>query len=814
MVRLLLSLAAAAAATVFALLPVDQQIVEYSWDPSEDGSTVPLILLERTPEEFELALPCELRDGDLTEVFRSTRDSDRIPALVVRAGDGRVTASVPQHPEEPDGPEIILGLEGDAESNCTLVVSYARETGSLALEEVGSNGQRDEMVAPDAFDLTGLHWSAPADDVRGRVVTAAHVNVRNSVWQKSALVLVALLGLTAFVVGWRSKQSSQQQTAVSARLRGSTRRKWRPHVSDVAFSGLAIMLAFIDLPRVDDGRILARSRLLSNWDLAGNMVVLYENHVFPQRWLYEWLLGHAVSWSSTIPVLRLFAVACVVAGWVLLRRFVIPALTPNGSSPAVLGVAGLVYAVFAVAWGTTLRPEPLLVLLLVGVLALVATWPDQPRSGRYATIIGLSGFAVATHVAGLAAAFAALPLLLKRLPKDLRLAPVEVLTGAAWGGGLSVVVMFLGSNLQRTLFAAADFEETGDHDFGPLDTLAYLDNVDNSTAPMMLAAALGVVALFVALVAAARRLRSPEMLPTDAVVVGAALSSFGLLFTPSKWHWHLLILAPVSVVGWALIAKRIDRRWAPSFAFHMLVATGLGLVLAWALRPAWRGRMLASWADTGLRHVSSEIWSSRVPWLVGDAVRWWLWPVLLLGVAVLARWLLRRRSSEARDAGVVAWLLTTCLVVASTVQLAPPVADAVVAGREWTFVRQSVVGTFSDQARCGVPSHTPAVEELVVRERDASSGGTSTRIAGHSTVFMYAPCHDPISQEQGVWQVPPLLMGSLPGRQSRILVEYDERRIGCNSFPQERSEQKLCFSVLESEGEPLQPTQVRWVTSY
>ena len=812
MVRLWLSLAAAALSVAFALLPVEQQVAEYTWEPAEAGPTVPLILLEHTPAEFELELPCDLLDGDSTEVFRSTREPDRVGALVVRAGDGRITASVPPHPEEPDGPETIVGLEGDADLDCAFVVSYTRETGTLALEEVGRAGQRDEAIAPDAFDLTGLHWAAPADDVRGRVVTTAHVNVRNSVWQKSALALVALLGLSVLVLGWRSKRSSRRE-AGTATLRGPSLRAWRPHGSEVAVSVLCALLAFIDLPRVDDGRILARSRLLSNWDLTGNLVVLYENQVLPQRWLYEWFLGHAVSWSSTIPVLRLPAVIFVVAGWVLLRRLVIPALIPNGSSPAVFGVSGLVYAVFAMAWGTTLRPEPLLVLLVVGVLALVATWPDQPRSGHYGAIVGLAGLAVATHVAGLAAVFAAMPLLLRRLPTDLRHDPVQVLTGAAWGGAFSVVAMFLGSNLQRTFSAVTGFEETGDHDFGPLDTLAYLDNVDNSTVPMMLAAGLGIVAILVTLLSSARRLRGPAILPPDAIVLGAALSPFGLLFTPSKWHWHLLVLAPVAVVGWALLAKRVDRRWAPTSAFHLLVATVLGLMLAWALRPAWRGRMLASWADTGLRHVSSEIWSSRLPWLFGDGVRWWLWAVLLLGVAAVARWLLRRRASEARDAGVLAWLLVACLVVASTVQLAPPVADAVVAGDEWTFVRQSVVGTFSDQARCGVPSHTPSVGEFVDRQGGASSVSTSTRIAGHSTVFMYAPCHDPISQEFGVWQVPPLLMGSLPGRQSRILVEYDERRIGCNSFPQERSGEKLCFSVLESEGAPLPPTQVRWEIS-
>jgi hypothetical protein len=84
-------------------------------------------------------------------------------------------------------------------------------------------------------------------------------------------------------------------------------------------------------------------------------------------------------------------------------------------------------------------------------------------------------------------------------------------------------------------------------------------------------------------------------------------------------------------------------------------------------------------------------------------------------------------------------------------------------------------------------------------------------IAGRPPLYMYMPCHRSMSQRDGAWQIPTVLMGNLHPRQELWLAEYAVTPIGCNHFPRDESG-SLCFSRLEAEGEPLRPSEVRWVT--
>ena len=805
---LLLGLAAAVFAIAFAFAPVEQQTSEYAWSASDDGPRVPLLLIERVPDRFELSFPCRYAEGSDRPLFASSRQPSEVPALTVGVAEGRLVVAVPTAPGEADGDRRNLELDVAGIEDCDVVLVYDREAGELSLHAGGK--ARHLKVGDEAFELTGFHWATEElDEVSGIVTTAPVSMMRNSPIQKGLLAGIMLLGLGAIGVrvaeGWRWRPRPGW---------------WRPHPSELAVAAVALTVALVDLPRVDDGRILSRARQLAGPDLSANVPILIEDRILPQRWLYEWSLGTTVGWSDVIVVVRSLSVVLAIAGWVLFRRLVLPRLTSGRPDAAPTWTAWAVHAVFVVAWFATLRPEPLVVLLTVAVLAVLASWPEEPRAWPYVVLFGCVGLALATHAVGFATALAATPAVARLIP-ELRAAPARVLTGGAWGGALAVLAVFLGSNLPRTLEAVRSYQEGGIHDLGVFDSLQYVQTIDDSTAPMMLSFGLATIAAAALFASTWRRLSEGFRWPSDGVVLGATLIPFGLLFPPSKWIWHLTILAPVALVGWVLVASRLgdragraDRgRWLPrSSAVVGLTGAVLGLLLAWALHPAWHPRMLpGDWRPTGLRRVRPELWSDRVSWLVGPEVRWWLWALILVATGlVIAGYLERRRSATGSGGVAIAGIVASCLVVVSGIQLTPPVLDAVASGSEWTFVRQSVVGIVSREAACGVPAATPAVvEHAEAVGRPVNEGG----IAGHSMVYVYAPCHEAMSQRDGAWQVPSLLMGSPRQDQRRASVEYDLVGIGCHPF-QGDDRGRLCFSAYEAEAPVLGPSRVTWTVSH
>ena len=794
MLRLVVAVTAFVLAILFALLPLDRPTIDYHWEPGQDGTNVPLVLIERVPDELSLTFPCEALPTEDGRLFASTRSPEDVPALTLHLEDTRLLLALPANAGEADDGRRHVSLQPSPGDDCTVELTYDREEGRATLAATGEQAELADLD-DDAFELTGLHWTGGTAGVEALVRTTPFASTRNSSLQKATLLAIGLLAIAALAMGVRHDRP---------RLR---RPRWRPHPSEWGMLAVALLVGLVDLPRVDDGRILARARQLQGFDLATNVSTMFENRPVPQRWVYEWVLGNGVGWSSQILVLRSLSLVAAVVAWVLLFRHVLPALLGQRPSRPVLVVAWSVHVIGVVGWFATLRPEPVLALLLVGAMAVIASWPDEPRAWPYTALAACIGLAVATHIIGLVVAFAALPALPRALA-DLRRRPVPTLTGTAWGGALSFVAVFVGSNLTHILDGVGRFQGDERHSFGVLDFSVYIERAANGTAPMMLSVGLAVAAILALASSSVRQLERGLRWPRDVLIAGAALAPFAMLASPSKWLWHLGVLTPIAVVGWAAIAAHLDRRRSRTLLAAALVSGLVGLLTAWSLRPTWRAQMLGNWRTTALRHVTPDMWASRAPWLFGEEIRWWIWVLLLMVVASLVYWIGRRRHRQTLGgASGLAVAMALAVGTVSVFQLTPPVADALVADDEWTFVRQSVLGLTSHEASCGVPAATPSVRDYAASRADASAFGGL--IAGNSRSGLFAPCHTQIGQRDGVWQVPAMVFFVPQAGQRRLRLEHDLVPIGCNSFPQARSEDFLCFSGLEAEGAPLAPTRVR-----
>ncbi len=784
-------------AITFAVLPVDQQVVHYGWTPEADGPSVPLVLTERTPHRFELTFPCAAALAGDAALFASSADLDDVPVLTVAATAGALRVELPG-PQATSRTQLDLAID---ESSCeTIHLRYEREFGQLSVDTGADRAVREDL-ADEAFVLTGLHWSGPPAEVVGTVVTEPRNQVRNTMTQRFVLLAIALLaGLS---IAW----------SLAERRGDRARRAWsRPRRLDRwdwSMLAAATVVMLVDFFRIDDGAILARSRFQGASLFTSNISTMFEGRALPQRALYEYLLGVSVGWSETILILRLPSLVAAVGSWLLFRRFVLPKLVGDPPSTVLVTATWAVHAVFVVAWFATLRPEPFLVLLSAGVMAAIAAWPEQVRSWPYLVIIGLVGLAVSTHITGLVAAAIGIGILPRTL-RELRSQPARVLQGWAWGVAAALLTLVIGSNLGFIFDNATSFRTGDTHARGILDSMTYVRTVTTGTPPMIVSMLASLVGFAVLLVASGVS-TGPDGRERRWLLIGAVLAPVGLLVTPSKWIWHLAVLLPVAVVGTALLVSWIERRSRTTWISAAAAVAG-GAATAAALTNGRFDRTPgAGFRQLVLRNTRPDAWADRLPLLVGEDTRLWLWMSVFLLTIGLAHLPLRGRQPHP---GAVAATLSILLAagIASVLQLLVPIVDAVRADDgDWTLVGQSVGGLLSTELACGVAAATPELSNWIERNPGSGVDVRQGRATGPRPTGMLMPCHRQIGQVAGVWQRPDLVLQELTIGQARLEHEYDLEVIACNPTPRDPSD-GFCFLAVTPVVDDLRPTRVDWRT--
>ena len=425
------------AAVVAAVGPAKAQSYVYSWPPPvvrtatpERGWYTSLPLLGRVPEELTVNLPCGLappvRPTSKILVFGTARRPTANAALrIVLEGDqlavyvGAVDRYRVQWPQ-----------------SCPLKVSIADgilETGSrrTALE----TGTHDMPIVTGLFTTLDLQRDRPPSVLlRTRPYGTAQTS-RQSFATALALVLV----LISFVVIGRRELLGAARSAAQAKVD-----LWS---SDLVV-GLALALWWILSPSFfDDGWLTMEHQL---WDEIGEFNLFYEawGTTVPLGLWIEWLRHPVFESTAYLVFLRLPTLAALILLWVACRRSL--ALAIGRSTPeAVRWTLAATFVVGVMAWGMTLRLEP--VLALFGTLGLGAmlSFVESPRAAPLAVTALLMTLAVSIHPAGVIVAapvFACLAPLASWLRHTrLALASLAVLGASAFA--LALTLGSLGADL-------------------------------------------------------------------------------------------------------------------------------------------------------------------------------------------------------------------------------------------------------------------------------------------------------------------------------------------------------------------------------
>ncbi|MGK5113035.1 arabinosyltransferase domain-containing protein [Geodermatophilus sp. CPCC 205506] len=606
---LLLALVAIACSVALPLAPVEMSVPTVSWpqDPARPASTM-LELTNQQPLAVDVSFSCAAvraaaatPDGVLVSTLEPGHPAARTDGLLVTARDGRLAVL--------DRGQELLD-EPVAAGDCAYRVTG--DAGGLVLERDGREvaaaaGGADAL--PDVDVLATSLTALPSDgDLRVELTVDNQFNTTPT-RLKQVLVALALLAAAGSLVAlWRADRRRAPVRPDTSRSGGGKPAPAARVLSaavDVVVVATAVLWLFLAPLSDDDGYYAAMARNAEQEGFVGNYYQLLNQSFTPFTWFYRFL-GWWQELGDSPALLRVPALVCGLATWVLLRRLT----TRPGALPAAVAgarwggaVTVVVLATVFLAWwlpyGMGVRPEAVVGVLALAVLAGILAGLRRRRLLPVALAVGAAGLAVAGHPTG----FVALAPLVAALPRLARLVRED-----AAGSGVAARVALL---LAPGAFAAvAAFADGSLYDFRRGQEIFLSIQEQNSwydewqrygfllnEIPMgsyarRAAVLAGIAALLWFLVLSVAARASGLRIPATLLLAGQSLAAALLLLwlTPSKWTHHFGALSGLGPLFLALflvsapvLVRRLLRETAASPVTPVLAVGSAVVVAALAL---------------------------------------------------------------------------------------------------------------------------------------------------------------------------------------------------------------------------------------
>lgn len=685
---LVLAAAALVAAAAAAIGPATHLQSSYSWPPRNlpPGQPqrlwyTPLLLARHEPQSISARIPCSLPPALSTKkqaavtVLATARDPVRAGGLAITSRAGQLVVQVGDH--------TLAAARLGGTCSYELLVNQGRWTLSGGPDNSSRGGDLSAMPIVAGL-FTGLDLrsgTAPSIAVKTRVYGSRGTTLQAVLW--SAAAFAALIALLLVAVPRRPRRFG------AGMARGVRRAAAHARPVDVVVVLLLICWWFVGPSFFDDGWRLASQE---NYAAFGGFSTYYSS--FGVGATLDWVqwAEHVVFRGSTVLlVLRLPALICLAATWILCR-WILNRIAPTDRAIAVWTLAAG-FAVGAMAWGMTLRPEPVVALLVTAVFACTILFLERETAAPLAVAAVLVVLAVLAHPAGLVALaplLAVAPAIARWVRSRWASAATIVLAAAALLGVLAIV----GSDLQQRRADVISLRTYGDEISGWRDEISrytLLTRFPYSTPLRREWVALAFLAVLAYLLR-----RRPDRQGTQLGLPGASLGIALLLLivTPSKLPWHFGAFIGIAALALAAEAARLwhDGRSTDGWQLRPFLVIGAATVAA-----AWSWSPRTAWADLDLQ---------TRQWTLGFENRLTLAkvagaaPVALL--LVLAAFFALRRRSRLRAAPwlAAAWAIPVVVVPVVAFTIGVLAADAAKTP-SWTLAKQNLQSLKGD-LRCGL----------------------------------------------------------------------------------------------------------------
>ena len=780
-----LAFVALAAAFLGAIGPAAHMSTKYSWPPRPLATGTPsrawytpLLLVRHRPESISARLPCSLPPAlpaaptplTVLATARLPRANDGLAVtrvgqeLVVGIGD-RVLTTVALSPERPE------------QRRCSYTLRIADDRWSLAggPDDIAQGGALEAMpIVSGLFSGLDLQSGAsPSIDVT-TAVHAAQPSVRQTIaWTVAALAAVAALLLA--VVERRPRWSWAAATGLVRRAFGQAR------PADAVVAAVLLGWWVISPAFPDDGWVIARQNTFSTAGGFSNYYNVLGTNLPNGYWL-EWAQHWLTQSSTALLVLRVPALLCLAATWIVCRWVLARVLpsSPGGNRTALRALTSA-FLVGALAWGMTLRPEPATALLVTGVLACMVRFLERKTAAPVAVAAVLVPLAVTGHHAGVVSLAPVLVVAPKLLPWARRRLPVAA-TIVASAVALIAVLAFVGSDAdQRRADAQASkalaTSPVSWHDevlrYANLSLPFYGTPLRRASVALMALAALAFVLR--------RRRGGRAVLDIPAATLGVGLLL--LIATPSKWPWHFGALLGLAALAVAAETARLREEAARTSGWQVrpFLAVGAAVVAA-----AWSWSPRQPWSLLDLRTLDWTLGLER--WLPLSTLAVCLPVLLLVGATLVAVVRNRRRRLWEIPWRTASWTAPALAIPLIVFTAAILVADTAKTS-SWTLARQNIE-TLRGSTGCGL------ADDVLVADQSSMRSLASAAVSKKGSAPAWVPpapvqklprfALGPAGEESAAspwFHLPPgrdigLFVAGTPGPSDRLALEWGRLRRG------------------------------------
>lgn len=604
------------------LLPVTQTTAEIDWPQRDIVGSVSAPLISYAPITLDASIPCAaVNDLPAGATVLLSTTSPSAPKAGSRGLFVRVT-----------GGDTAATGDGAAADRTVEVVNRNLPLLSASLDQVRSPSCTTITVTADSDAVTAAFTGLTGDDGKPLESSTSSRGLGDQRPQVTGIFTPltgassALPGLSAHVLidsrysttptllKWLAIIVGVVMTLLSlvalARLDGTDGRGhrrvfparwWRLNPRDLTVIGLLLVWHIVGPNTSDDGYLMTMSRVAQESDYTANYFRWFGAPESPFGWYYN-VFGMLSQVTVASPWMRIPALLCGIASWLIISHEVLPRLGRAATRSAPAWTAA---AVFLIAWfpfNNGLRPEPII------CLGALLTWCSVERSiatgrllpaavacliGAFSIAAGPTGvLAVAALVAG------ARPMLLalvkrarevaRQTGRPLTWAYASLIAPILAAGTFVLFVVF--TNLTLALFAQSSSMKS---DVGP--SLHWYNEIERYSSLFAFSAdgsilrRFAVLAMVLSMVVAGAVLLRKGRIPGTAAgpaqrIVGITFASLlFLMFTPTKWTHHFGVFAGLAaaLAALATIAASADathsRRNRTLFGALVVFITGLAL---------------------------------------------------------------------------------------------------------------------------------------------------------------------------------------------------------------------------------------------
>jgi hypothetical protein len=278
--------------------------------------------------------------------------------------------------------------------------------------------------------------------------------------------------------------------------------------------------------------------------------------------------------------------------------------------------------------------------------------------------------------------------------------------------------------------------------------------------------------------------------------MSAGLAPLGLLLSPIKWSWYYAPLYLNILLSFLILNNSGVYRNSIKKVYGQIIVVGVSAALAFTYD--WRPNDF-NWP---LRSISIEDLNTNYWFVFGSVASGVIW-LIITALLLLGVYLLRHRNIEfiSRINSIFIIFIISLL---GFIHITPPVVDAIKNPNEWTFVKQSVVGLWDKDVRCGLANTIK--DEKTGKSIQQLLDENNWSVVSMPAQFMFIPCARPVSTEAGSWLMPDVSFGWVPVYDQQRLATMTEITIlGCDENLKTEDSAQKCFFKWDTDIKNLPP---------